>query len=179
MSLIKISDQSTTNQATTTFTGFTTAYDIHVLKIRNVRTSGTNSYLDARFTTATPSAGTPITTTNYKYGSWYDHSQFSIGQLNSTAQSYNDKWRFSYISQNTNGDGYNYEMWIYYAADATRPTFAHWNGVGMANTNAVAHHHGGVSLNQTIAVDGIQIFPISGSHNVAQADITLYGLKES
>lgn len=179
MSLIKISEQSFTNQDDITFTGFTTDYDIHVLKIRNIRSSGTNTYLDARFTEASPSAGTPITTANYKFASWLDHSGFGIGQFNSTGLSYTDKWRFTYISQNTSGDGYNFEFWLFGAADATKHTFGFWNGVGMANSGAVAHYHGGIQLSQNVAVDGIQVFPVSASLQVAQADITLYGLQES
>ena len=97
----------------------------------------------------------------------------------STNQSYTDKWRFTYISQNTTGDGYHFELWIYNAASSSDKTRMTFNSVGWANGNAIAHYHGGVSLDETTAVDGIQIFPVSGSHQVAEADITLYGLKES
>lgn len=181
MSLIKLSENSYQNVSDITFTGFTTAYDVHVMKIRRIRTTQVNGYLDARFTTASPSAGTPITSSNYTYAGWYDHSGFSVfpAMQTSTNQSYNDKWRFTYISQNNAGDGYYYEMWIYHAADNSLKTMMTFNSVGWANGNAIANYHGGVTLDTNDAVDGIQIFTQSGAHQIAEADITLYGLKES
>ena len=181
MSLIKLSENTYQNVNDITYTGFTTAYDIHVMKIRRIRTTQVNGYLDARFTQASPSAGTPITTTNYDYAGWYDHSGFSVfpAMQTSANQSYTDKWRFSYISQNNAGDGYYYELWIYNAASSSDKTRMTFNSVGWANGNAIANYHGGVSLDETTAVDGIQIFTQSGVHQIAEADITLYGLKES
>lgn len=180
MSLIKLSSQTFGASSSVTYTGLSSAYDVHVMRIRKVRASNVNSYLDARFTTATGGAGTPITSANYRYAGWYDHSQFGIGKLTSTAQSYTDKWRFTYISQNTTGDGYDMELWIYNAASSSDFTYAHWKSVGQVNASAVGPYMGGCSLIENTAVDGIQIFPTSGgAYNIPEAEITLYGLQES
>lgn len=179
MSWVKISSGSESAASSVTVTGFTSTYDVHMLKIKKLHQTAANNYIDGRFTTNTPSAGTPITASNYGFSAFLNHSNFSAGAFTSTNLSYTDKWRATYIGQNNTGQGYHGEMLIYNAADATKDTVALWNFAGVADAGNIGLYIGGVHLDQNSVVDGVQFFPVSGSANIDELDWVLYGLQES
>lgn len=177
--LVKISEQNiTTPAADLTYTGFTTDYNIYYLTVSKIRTTQVNGYMKARLTENNPSPGTPITTSNYYLGGFGQHSGFAspFNWANNGAT----EWSISYISQNNNGEGYYYEMWIYNPADASLPTTIVYTSVGNTNSAASGGLYAGAKLLQNVAVDGIQFFPTGGGgYSIAEAEFKLYGLKEN
>ena len=177
MSWVKISSGSESAASSVTVTGFTSTYDVHMLKIKKLHQTAVNNYIDGRFTTNTPSAGTPITDTAYGYGAILNHSNFTAGTFSSAGTL--DKWRATYIGQNNTGQGYHGEMLIYNAADSSEDTAALRHFAGVADAGNIGLYIGGVHLDQNSVVDGVQFFPVSGSANIDELDWVLYGLQES
>jgi hypothetical protein len=176
--LVKISEQTFSTAADITITGFTTDYDIYYLSVQKARTTQANAYLDFRFTTNTPSAGTPITTTDYQQSGYVGHAAFASPAAWSVSGTSSPKW--TYISQNNNGEGYYNEAWIFNPADATQETTMLVTATGNARSDAVGHMFGSIRLTQNSVVDGIQIYPSGGaSYSVQEAEVYLYGLKTS
>jgi len=176
--LVKISEQTFTTAADITITGFTTDYDIYYLNVQKARTTQGNAYLEFRFTTNTPSAGTPITDSDYQQSGYVGHAAFTSPAAWSSSGTNSPKW--TYISQNNNGEGYYNEAWIFNPADATQETTMLVTATGNARSDAVGHMFTSVRLTQNSVVDGIQIYPSGGaSYSVQEAEVYLYGLKTS
>ena len=165
-SLELIEEQTASSSSATDFTSILeTKYDVHFLEIINA-TISTTATIRTRFF----ESGVLETASVYHHAQQYGYSGGGFGEERSTGTS------GIYYTSNTINTASNSYIYFYNLGNSAKYSFCTFHTVaGFSTSNQAIFRFGGGVLPQASTVDGIRVYPTSGTFS---ADIKLYGVKQ-
>lgn len=165
-SLELIEEQTASSSSAIDFTSIQeTKYDVHFLEIINA-TISTTATIRTRFF----ESGTLETASVYQHAQQYGYSGSGFGEEKSTGTS-----GIPYTSNTINTASNSY-IYFYNLGNSAKYSFCTFHTVaGFNSSNQAIFRFGGGVLPQASTVDGIRVYPTSGTFS---AELKLYGVKQ-
>ena len=142
-------------------------YDVHLLQFNNLATSGSASNIRLQLY----ESGVLETASVYQYARQFGDTSGSFTEVSSTSNSF--LTISNYQGSTRTGNGYIY---LYNLGNSSKYSFCSFQTLGGHSTDQM--NFGGAVLPQASLVDGIRVLGGTGTTNMTDYSLKLYGVKQ-